>query len=183
MKYESRFWTLSQDFFLGYHAASRSPRKRTPAGAGVLKVRTTSANSVRTTREQRTNNARTAYANSYEQRANYALHANYERELTRELPCELRGDAPVCFSSWRLARLRSASFVFRLSSFGDRISERCLAVCCLNAAWLFYLFKQHMKQLLESKNGAKRTHQNERENPPWNPRRLHGRLSKSDSDT
>ena len=32
----SRFWTLSQDFFLGYHAASRSPRKRTPAGAGVL---------------------------------------------------------------------------------------------------------------------------------------------------
>ena len=48
-----------------------------------LKVRTTSANSVRTKREQRTNNARTAYeqranyartayANSYEQRANYA---------------------------------------------------------------------------------------------------------------
>ena len=33
----SDFWTLYQDFFLGYHAASRSPRKRTPAGAGVLK--------------------------------------------------------------------------------------------------------------------------------------------------
>ncbi len=33
------FWTLSQDFFLGYHAASRSPRKRTPAGAGVLKLK------------------------------------------------------------------------------------------------------------------------------------------------
>ena len=33
----SRFWTLFQDhFLLGYHAASRSPRKRTPAGAGVL---------------------------------------------------------------------------------------------------------------------------------------------------
>ena len=48
-----------------------------------LKVRTTSANSVRTKREQRTNNARTAY----EQRA------NYERELTRELR-----DAPLCFS-------------------------------------------------------------------------------------
>ena len=51
-----------------------------------LKVRTTSANSVRTKREQRTNNARTAY----EQRANYARtayeqRANYERELTREL--------------------------------------------------------------------------------------------------
>jgi len=44
-------------------------------------VRTTSANSVRTKREQRTNNARTAY----EQRA------NYERELTRELR-----DAPLC---------------------------------------------------------------------------------------
>ena len=61
-----------------------------------LKVRTTSANSVRTKREQRTNNARTAY----EQRANYEcelvrttreLRANYERELTRELR-----DAPVC---------------------------------------------------------------------------------------
>ena len=57
-----------------------------------LKVRTTSANSVRTKREQRTNNARTAY----EQRANYARtaheqRANYERELTRELR-----DAPVC---------------------------------------------------------------------------------------
>ena len=51
-------------------------------------LRTTSANRARTTREQRTNNARTAY----EQRANY--HANYERELTREL----RG-APV----WRAA--------------------------------------------------------------------------------
>ena len=36
---QSRFWTLSQDFFLGYHAASRSPRKRTPAGAGVLQGR------------------------------------------------------------------------------------------------------------------------------------------------
>jgi len=49
-------------------------------------VRTTSANSVRTKREQRTNNARTAY----ELRANYARtayeqRANYERELTREL--------------------------------------------------------------------------------------------------
>ena len=33
---ESRFWALSQVFFLGYHAAPRSPRKRTPAGAGVL---------------------------------------------------------------------------------------------------------------------------------------------------
>ena len=60
-----------------------------------LKVRTTSANSVRTKREQRTNNARTAY----EQRANYARtayansyeqRANYERELTRELR-----DAPL----------------------------------------------------------------------------------------
>ena len=54
-------------------------------------MRTTSANSVRTKREQRTNNARTAY----EQRANYARtayeqRANYERELTRELR-----DAPV----------------------------------------------------------------------------------------
>ena len=50
-----------------------------------LKVRTTSANSVRTKREQRTNNARTAY----EQRANYArttreLRANSVR-TTREL--------------------------------------------------------------------------------------------------
>ena len=36
MKGHSDFWTLYQDFFLGYHAASRSPRKRTPAGAGVL---------------------------------------------------------------------------------------------------------------------------------------------------
>jgi hypothetical protein len=48
-------------------------------------VRTTSANSVRTTRELRANYARAAYANSYEQRA------NYERELTRELR-----DAPLC---------------------------------------------------------------------------------------
>ena len=56
-----------------------------------LKVRTTSANSVRTTREQRTNNARTAReqrmnnartacANSHEQRA------NYEREQRRTHP-------------------------------------------------------------------------------------------------
>jgi hypothetical protein len=41
------------------------------------------------------NNARAAYASSYEQRANYArttreLRANYERELTRELR-----DAPL----------------------------------------------------------------------------------------
>ena len=38
-----------------------------------------SANSVRTTRELRANYARAAYANSYEQRANYG------REVTREL--------------------------------------------------------------------------------------------------
>ena len=53
-----------------------------------LRVRTAyeqRANSVRTTRELRANYARTAYANSYEQRA------NYERELTRELR-----DAPLC---------------------------------------------------------------------------------------
>ena len=31
---ESRFWALSQVFFLGYHAAPRSPRKRTPAQGG-----------------------------------------------------------------------------------------------------------------------------------------------------
>ena len=43
-------------------------------------MRTTSANSVRTTREQRTNNARTACANSHEQRA------NYEREQRRTHP-------------------------------------------------------------------------------------------------
>ena len=34
MKGSPLFWTLSQDFFLGYHAASRSPRKRTPAQGG-----------------------------------------------------------------------------------------------------------------------------------------------------
>ena len=32
--YPKIIWTLSQDFFLGYHAASRSPRKRTPAQGG-----------------------------------------------------------------------------------------------------------------------------------------------------
>ena len=67
-----------------------------------LKVRTTSANSVRTKREQRTNNARTAYeqranyartayANSYEQRANYArttreLRARTHPRTTRRAP-------------------------------------------------------------------------------------------------
>ena len=50
------------------------------------------ANSVRTTRELRANYARAAYANSYEQRA------NYERELTRELR-----DAPV-WAEWEKNR-------------------------------------------------------------------------------
>ena len=49
------------------------------------------ANSVRTTREPRTNNARTAYANSYEQRANYArttreLRARTHPRTTRRAP-------------------------------------------------------------------------------------------------
>ena len=35
----SRFWILHQDFFSrGYHAASRSPRKRTPGGGGPTKI-------------------------------------------------------------------------------------------------------------------------------------------------
>ena len=48
-------------------------------------VRTTSANSVRTTRELRASSVRELVRTTRELRANYALRANYERELTREL--------------------------------------------------------------------------------------------------